>query len=128
MTMKLLNSKKLFLIDGLGALLSAFLLGIILVRFESVFGMLPDVLHFLAAIACVLAAYSLTRYFLTKTPRGIHFKIIGWANLAYCCLTLAAMLYFSNQISLLGILYFSGEIGIILTLAMLELRAGSQLR
>ncbi len=123
-----LSSKKLFLIDGLGALLSAFLSGIILVRFECVFGMPPKVLHILAAIACTLAAYSLTRYFLTKKSRGIHFKIIGWSNLVYCCLTLALTLYFYHQLSVFCIIYFSGEISLILVLAMLELRAGSHER
>jgi hypothetical protein len=41
------------LIDSLGALLSALILGLVLTRWESVFGMPKRVLYFLAAIAAV---------------------------------------------------------------------------
>lgn len=44
------NPKKLFQIDGLGAILSAILLGIILVRFERFFGIPVSTLYFLASL------------------------------------------------------------------------------
>jgi len=124
--MTLLNSKKLFLIDGLAALLSAFLLGFFLVRFEPAFGMPRNVLYVLSAIAFALAAYSLAHYFLVKEIRKAHLKIIGYANLFYCFLILALTLYFYSKITILGELYFLGEICIIVMLAMLELRNGNE--
>ena len=44
-----LHPKKLFLIDGLGAMLSAFLLGIVLVELETIFGIPTSVLYWLAS-------------------------------------------------------------------------------
>lgn len=116
------GSKKLFLIDGLGALLSAFLLGIVLIRFESSFGIPRNILYFLSLTACALATYSLTCYFLAKKIRKLHIKIIGWANFCYCCLTLGLLFYFYEKITALGIFYFLGEVAIIVTLAIVELR------
>ena len=49
--------KVLFLVDGLGALLSAFLLGFVLVRLERVFGIPPDALYLLATVPCLFALY-----------------------------------------------------------------------
>lgn len=117
-----LPSKNLFLIDGLGALLSAFLLGIVLVYFESSFGMPRAGLYFLSGIACILATFSLTNYFLIKETRKLYLKLIGYANLLYCCLTLALTLYFYHEITVLGVIYFLGELSIIVTLAAVELR------
>ena len=47
-----INPKKLFLIDSLGALISAVMLGLVLTRFEHIFGMPQNVLYFLSFIAC----------------------------------------------------------------------------
>ena len=94
--------KKLFLIDGLGALLSAFLLGVILVRWEPVFGMPAKVLYPLAAIAGVFAIYSLSCHFFLTQNRGRFLKGIAVANLLYCCLTLTLVVYFYSQLTVLG--------------------------
>ena len=45
-----LNPKKLFLIDGFGAIISAFLLGVVLVKFEEKIGVPVSVLYLLATI------------------------------------------------------------------------------
>jgi len=57
------NPKSLFLFDGLGALVSAFLLGVVLVKFESTFGMPKEKLYFLAGAACLFVIYDLVCYF-----------------------------------------------------------------
>ncbi|MEM6633615.1 MAG: hypothetical protein AAF694_28335 [Bacteroidota bacterium] len=59
----LFSPKKLLIIDGLGALLSAFLLGVVLVRFESQVGMPRNSLYVLAAFPCIFAIYDLISYF-----------------------------------------------------------------
>jgi hypothetical protein len=45
------NSKKIFLIDGIGALLSAVFLGVILVKFEESFRMPRTILYLLSSVA-----------------------------------------------------------------------------
>ncbi len=49
------NPKKLFLLDGLGAILSAILLGVVLVNQQVLFGIPKPTLYFLAPAPCRLA-------------------------------------------------------------------------
>ena len=58
--------KQLFILDGLGALLSAFLLGVVLVKLESVFGIPKNTLYFLAFLPCLFAIYDFYCYFQAK--------------------------------------------------------------
>lgn len=117
--------KRIFLIDSLGALLSAFLLGIVLVRFETAFRMPRDVLYFLAVFACVLAVYSCLCCLFAKENWKIWLKIIGLANIFYSFITLILVLYFYKEITNLGLLYFLTEIAIILILAKIEIKKAS---
>lgn len=57
-----LEPKQLFLIDGLGAILSAILLGLVLVRFERIFGIPSSTLYFLAIIPIFFAIYDFLSY------------------------------------------------------------------
>ncbi|MCO6487363.1 MAG: hypothetical protein J5I98_03045 [Phaeodactylibacter sp.] len=118
-----LPPRKLFLIDGLGALLSAFLLGVVLVWWEPVFGMPPKVLYPLAAIAGVFAVYSLSCCFFLTQNRRPFLRGIAVANLLYCCLTLGLVFYFYPQLTALGVAYFLVEITVVLILAGVELKS-----
>ena len=116
---------KLFLVDSLGALLSALLLGLVLTQFEKTFGMPQQVLYVLSVIPCVFAVYSFL-CFLSKTIHWRFFmKIISTANLLYCCLTLGLMIYFYQQLTVLGLLYFVLELIIIINLAYIEWKTAS---
>jgi hypothetical protein len=121
-----LHPKKLLLIDCLGALLSAFLLGIVLVRFESSFGMPRNTLYFLSATACLFAMYSGLCYVFLKKNHASYLKWIAFANMIYCSLTLGLMFYFYKEMTLLGVIYFLVEVSIIATLAVMELRVASK--
>lgn len=76
-----LTAKQLFLIDGLGALVSAFMLGIILVYLEPIFGIPKQVLYFLAMLPCCFAVYD--AYCYTRNKSGMFLKGIAVANLVY---------------------------------------------
>ena len=112
--------KKLFLADGLGAFVSAFLLGVILVKYEPSFGMPKTVLYFLASIACLFAVYSLGCLFLVTKNFQPYLKGIALANLSYCCITIALVLYFSQKLTILGWTYFTLELIVLVFLARLE--------
>lgn len=113
--------KKLFLVDSVGALLSAVMLGLVLASFESIFGMPPKVLYILAAIAGVFFIHSM-RCYLTETENWRpRMKIIGMANLAYCCLTLVLVICLFQKLTVLGLAYFVIEIILVTALAMFEL-------
>jgi hypothetical protein len=121
-----IHPKQLFLIDSAGALLSAILLGFILVRFENSIGMSYEILYCLAAIACIFSMYSFV-CFLTKLDNWrFYMKVIAIANLSYCCLTIGIMMYLHQKISIMGWLYFGSEMLIIATLAIIELKTATK--
>lgn len=119
----LIPPKKLFLIDSLGALFSALLLGVVLVNFESAFGIPKNVFYFLALIASLFLFYSSLCYFFLKENWKPYLITIAAGNLLYCCLTVGVLFYFYETITVLGMLYFIGEVAVILMLAIVELKS-----
>jgi hypothetical protein len=122
------SPKKLFLIDGLGACLTAFLLGGVLSRFEATFGMPRNILYFLSILACVFAAYSLACHFFVGKNWPPFLRAIAWANLLYCCLTFGLVVALYKSLSVLGIAYFLGELFVMGILIFIEFFAVSPKR
>ena len=116
------NPKLIFLIDGFGAVLSVFLLGIVLVKLENLIGMPAQTLYILAGIAGVFAIYSFLCSFLIPKNWRTFLKVIAFANLIYCLLTFSLLFIHQSDLTYLGIIYFLGEIIVIGLLAFLELR------
>ena len=113
--------RQMFLVDSLGALVSALLLGIVLVQFNDLFSIPVNVLYPLAAIALAFCMYSLTCYLLVKKNSKLYLRLIAVLNLMYCLLTISLVFYHHNTLSVLGYLYFTGEIIIIALVAYTEL-------
>ncbi len=112
--------RKMFLIDGIGALVSAFLLGIILTMFQEYIGMPTWILTILSLIALLFAIYSLNCFFWVKQNQRFFLRIIACFNFSYCLITAGMLVIFRNQLTLLGFTYFLGEIIFILGLVFLE--------
>jgi len=121
-----INQKKLFLIDSLGAMLSAFILSQLLARFENVFGMPKNVLYQLSIIACVFAIYSLTCYLTKLENWRLYLKLIATANFTYCIITLGCIIDQFQKITFLGHLYFVIELCIVIPLAFFEFKTASK--
>jgi type III secretory pathway component EscS len=115
-----LSPKRLFLIDSLGALLTAFLLGAILTRLEDDFGMPRKVLNPLSIVALVYALYSFNCYLFVRANWRLFLKIITIANAVYCCATIGLVISFYQALTFLGLAYFLGEISIIGGLVYIE--------
>lgn len=120
-----MNPKKLFLIDGSGALLSAFLLGVVLVRFEPVFGMPRETLYFLAFLPCIFAVYDIYCYLRITKNQELFLKFIAAANLVYCFVSTGLVLQHYQRLTNLGLAYFVLEIIVVIVLAMVELKTAS---
>lgn len=120
-----MNPKKLFLIDGSGALLSAFLLGVVLVRFEPVFGMPRETLYFLAFLPCIFAVYDIYCYLRITKNQELFLKFIAAANLVYCVVSTGLVLQHYQRLTNLGLAYFVLEIIVVIVLAMVELKTAS---
>ncbi|MCH3882567.1 MULTISPECIES: hypothetical protein [Tenacibaculum] len=114
--------KKFFLIDGFGAIISAVLLGLVLTKLETYFGIPKPTLYFLATLPCIFAIYDFYCYFKINSSLDKFLKAIAIINLLYCCLSIALAIYHSNLITKLGWLYIILEIIIVTTIAFVELR------
>lgn len=114
------NPSKVFLLDGLGAMLTALCLRWILPSFETFFGMPQKVLHFLAWIAAFFALYSLLAAFLKPEHWRAWLRGIAIANFLYCGLTFSLLWYYAPVLTVWGKGYFLGEIGVILLLVCVE--------
>lgn len=116
------NPKHLFLLDCLGALLSAFLLGIVLPSFEPIFGMPNKILYGLAALAGLFAIYSFWNHVRFKENWRPYLQGIAVVNLLYCGLTAALVVYFRQELTKWGLLYFLLEMLVILALVIVEFK------
>ena len=119
--------KKLFLIDGLGAIISAFMLGIVLVNFENVFGMPKNILYLLSIIPCFFAVYSFYCYFKSLNNWRFYLKTIAIANLLYCLLTISLVIHLYEKPTFLGLIYFILELIVIGVLIIIELKTATTL-
>lgn len=118
--------KTLFLLDGSGAILSAFLLGVVLVRFERNIGIPSSTLYVLAIPPIFFAVYDFFCYRLDKIKSNIFLKGIATMNLLYCCLSIGLAFYHLETITKLGWSYILIEIFIVIMLAMLQLRMANE--
>lgn len=119
------NPKNLFLVDAIGALLSAFLLGIVLVQFESFFGIPRETLYILAIIPCFFSGYDLMCYFRINKNLSPFLKGIAYANILYCGISLAFAFYHYHEITIWGWCYILSEVVIVLILAGIEIKVGN---
>lgn len=116
------NPKKLFQIDGYGAILSAILLGFVLVKLEHLIGIPKPTLFFLASLPCLFAVYDFYYYFNIIDNLGNDLMRIAIANLIYYCLSIGLVIYHKEQITRLGWIYILTEIVIVSGLALIELK------
>lgn len=121
------NPKRLFLIDGIGALVSAAMLGLVLVRFEAFFGMPEQALMLLAAAPIGFALYDIVSYLTASRHTAILLKGISLLNVGYCGFSVALLVKHADQLTTWGWLYFVGELLIVLTLAGIEWNAARRL-
>jgi len=115
-------SKKLLMVDASGALLSAFLLGVVLVKLESFFGVPRTTLNLLASIPCLFAVYDFYCVFKVEANIGVFIQGIAIMNIMYCCLSIGVLMYHRTSISYLAWIYFLTEIVLVRLLAFVELR------
>ncbi|EZH74105.1 hypothetical protein ATO12_14620 [Aquimarina atlantica] len=122
-----LHPKRLFLIDGLGALLSAFLLGVVLVKLENIFGIPATALYILAFLPCIFAIYDFYCYLSVKKNQRYFLTAIALMNLIYCFISIGIALQHLQKITVFGWGYILIEILILIALITIELKTASKL-
>ena len=116
------NPRQLFLIDSLGALVTACLTGFVLARFEGIFGIPPKILYTLSFVALLYAVYSILCFSGKPTHWRPLLKAIAFANLIYILISVGLVFLYYPQVSVLGLLYFIGEFLVIGILIYIEFK------
>ncbi len=111
--------KLIFLVDGVGASVSAFFLVVMLSVFNESIGLSLPILFVLGGLALLFAAYSLTCFY-TSAPHRPYLLLIIIANTLYSIFTLT-LVFFYSSLTTLGIVYFILELLIVSTLIYVEI-------
>jgi cation transport ATPase len=123
-----INAENVFLVDAVGALVTATLLSQVLARYQTLFGMPEDILQMLASIAMLFSIYSFLCHFYLKRNKSSFLKIIAILNTLYCIGTLVIVIYLLGSITWLGLIYFISEIAIVLILVRREWKISIKVR
>ena len=116
----------MFLWDGVGALVTATSVGLLLPLVQERIGLPLPVLRGLGAAAVGFAAFSFSRFAQDRPAPGA-LRIIAALNLSYCVVTLGLLVAFASELRPLGWAYFLGEIALVVAISAYELRlAGAQ--
>ena len=118
-----IKPKTLFLIDGLGAILSALMLGVVLVHFQDLIGMPIRALYVLAFLPCLFMIYSFSCFFFLRDNWSPYLKFIAIVNFLYCLFSIGMMIIHRESLTAVGYIYFIVEIIIVLVIAGIEYRA-----
>lgn len=115
--------RTLFLVDALGAGISALSLGVVIPLLNNYFGMPFLILYLLAFVACALFVFSFFNYLFRQQNQSHNLKRVAFANLTYCFLTAVILLFYFRDLTVLARVYFIGEVAVILLLVRMELKA-----
>jgi hypothetical protein len=117
--------RTLFLVDGIGAALTAILLLFVVRTFNDYFGIPKMVLSFLSFAAIILCIYSFVCFLFLKNKWSTFLKIIGYANLVYSIITVVMLCIHFSSLTLVGLTYFLVESTLIIALVYIELRVAA---
>ncbi|HMP29002.1 MAG TPA: hypothetical protein PKD85_05355 [Saprospiraceae bacterium] len=112
----------IFLLDAIGATVSAVLIYLLFILFQSNFGLPIAVAKFLVVFPIVIAILSYICHFVSIKNLEKSLKITAYFNLLYCFLTITIVVMYYNELTILGILYFIAEKTIVIPLALFELK------
>jgi hypothetical protein len=114
------HPKRLFLLDSIGASVTAGSLAIILRFLNTYFALPSTALRILIALALCFCICSAACYFGLKDNFKTFLRIIATANLTYCLATLAMMFRQFSALTTLAKAYLVFEIAIICVLCYIE--------
>ena len=110
----------IFLVDGLGALLTAGFTYLLATFFIDWVGLPYEVLRILTLAALGMSAYSLSCHFFLKGNRRNWLMGIIVANLLYVLVTAILLLMYHDRLKLPGLIYFVSEFAVVFILVRWE--------
>ncbi|MFS4467418.1 hypothetical protein [Maribacter sp. 2210JD10-5] len=114
------------MIDSVGAAFSIILLGVVLPKLESIFGIPKSILYILASFPVVFMLFDFYSY-TRKVVLKLYLFGIAMMNLLYCFLSIGLALFNHYTITHWGWLYLLLEVIIIMLLAFLELKVAKRI-
>lgn len=117
-----MSIRKLFLLDGCGALVTALMLMLVLPKLDLLTGIDPDMITVMVLIAFLLAALSLTFFFTYNQQSYKVLQVVGISNLLYSGIVLVVLIAYGSSMKPLGIGYFILEGCIVAILGLAEIR------
>lgn len=121
------SKQSIFLLDGIGGLITAFIIGFVLPFFREDVRLPKEILQGLAIAGLLYGIYSLSCSFFTGKRDRIRLMGIIGANVFYCIVTSVMVIMYLDHLSGWGITYFIAEIAIILALVGLEFKVLQQI-
>lgn len=115
----IINPQLIFLIDAIGALVTAILL-IGIAQLEQYFGMPSIVLYILSGIAFCLFIYSISCHRFIKSNWKPYLGIIIICNIIYSILSIGLIYKHYEKLTELGMIYFILELIIIGVIVIVE--------
>ncbi len=116
------NPRRLFIVDGVGAVVSSFMLGIVLVLLNSYIGIPKKALFFLAVFPVIFGLVDLYAYKQSAERWPALLKGIAIGNLMYCFVSVACACLHWESIKPLGWIYLVLEILILIVLLRVEFK------
>jgi len=123
--MKFLDYKTIFIIDGIGALVSSIFLGFVLIYFQPWVGMPASTLCFLAFFPLIFFMYDLYCITQIRKYNQAYLMVIGCANIGYCLISTFCLVEHFQIITALGKIYFIIEVTLVLSIGFYELKANN---
>jgi hypothetical protein len=120
------HPRRAFAFDGVGALVSALALGVLLPAFAGRVGADVGALRALAAVAVGYALYDVACYATQPARWRPALRVTASANAAYPAISVAVLAADSVALRPLGHLYFAVEFAIVWSLAALQLAVASR--
>lgn len=118
--------RSVFLMDSIGAMLTAFSHGIVMVHFQKWFGMPQTILKILGLVAVGFAIYSLLCFLFLKKTFKPFLVFIMLANFTFCLISLYFVWQHWNELEWLSFIYFPMELIIVGVVIYIEKRTYDQ--
>ena len=117
--------RRLVLVDAIGALVTAVVVGLVLPPLHRDIGISRGALQALGALATMFTIMSWGAFFLVPHPRS-YLRAIGIANLGYVAVTGVVLVAAHDTVTGIGLAYFLVEGALVVALAALELAVAAR--
>lgn len=122
------HPRRLFLLDGAGALLTAAILYVSYRYFDNCFQLPEDVFALLFFAALYMAVFSCINVANPRNYAVFSLRFIGTANRLYALLTLSICLVYNKELAIIAFVYFGLEMLVLFLLSAVEYRVAGVLK